>query len=85
MDVMKNFGLLNKDLTAIYYCAETFDFMFIPSKFKAIILGSRHMLNSIGRSNLLPLLYNEIQIPFSANVTNLRVFFNSDLSYVMIT
>lgn len=81
VDATKALDLLNKDLAAINTWANSFGLLVNPHKSKAIILGSRQMLQKIDNSTLPPIVYNGTHIPFSSNVTNLGVIFSSDLSW----
>lgn len=74
-------ALINEDLNRINTWAKQYGLLVNPNKSQAIIVGSRHMRNLACPSQLPPVVLDGITIPYSDNVKNLGITFDSYLSW----
>lgn len=72
---------LNDNLRHISEWSKKFGVAVNPNKCQAIIVGSSPRLAKIEYSQLSPILYNEITIPFSSQVKNLGLIVDEALSW----
>ncbi|CAH2102081.1 unnamed protein product [Euphydryas editha] len=71
----------NGDLATIYQWSKSFGLKVNPSKTQTIVIGSQYILSRIDWSNIPPIIYDNVPIPYSSTVKNLGVFLDVNLSW----
>ncbi|CAH2086193.1 unnamed protein product [Euphydryas editha] len=72
---------INHDLLEVTNWSRSFGLAINPRKSQAIIIGSSKFISRINKSQLPPILFDVIEIPYSENVTNLGVLIDQTLSW----
>lgn len=73
--------VLNDDLTRLSSWSASYGIRVNPDKCQAILIGSSRQMCKISVSNVAPLFYNNIIIPFSETVKDLGILLDSNLNW----
>ena len=72
---------INSDLKSISDWSSSYGLKVNPAKSQTIVLGSHWYIARINFKTLPPIVFNDVQIPFSDKVKNLGVIFDSYFSW----
>lgn len=72
---------VNADLRCIERWSKSYGLTVNPSKTQAIIIGSSRLISRIDRASIPKIMFGGISVPFSTEVKNLGIIFDSCLSW----
>ncbi|CAH2096616.1 unnamed protein product [Euphydryas editha] len=73
---------INVDLSAVANWTKSFGLTMNPAKLQSIIIGSFKLISRINKSQLPPIVFDGIVIPYSEKVTNLGIIIDQNHSWV---